>query len=227
MRLRRKPPRYEDFTEATVNMTKFMYACPNVSTRYRIVRLDRSVPIWMRGPGEATGAFALESAMDEMAHKLNLDPIEFRLRNYTETDPEHNRPYSSKHLKEAYQKGAEAIGWNNRKPQPGSLREGNWLIGYGYEHGRVQRLPVGGFGPRFAKDRRLADAAKCGDRHRAGNRNRPDDDCPQRAGVYRLTRSRLNTATPLCRKHPARAVRPLFRRWDRRFSMPAPPSNRR
>ncbi|GAB3912244.1 xanthine dehydrogenase family protein molybdopterin-binding subunit [Larkinella knui] len=126
---------YEDFTEATVNMTKFMYACPNVSTRYRIVRLDRGVPIWMRGPGEATGAFALESAMDEMAHKLGLDPIEFRLRNYTETDPEHNRPYSSKHLKEAYQKGAEAIGWSNRKSQPGSSREGDWLIGYGMSTG--------------------------------------------------------------------------------------------
>ncbi|QMW03608.1 xanthine dehydrogenase family protein molybdopterin-binding subunit [Spirosoma foliorum] len=126
---------YEDFTEATVNMTKFMYACPNVSTRYRLVRLDRSVPIWMRGPGEATGAFALESAMDEMAHKLNLDPIEFRLRNYSETDPEHNRPYSSKHLKEAYQRGAEAIGWNGRKNEPGSLHEGEWLIGYGMSTG--------------------------------------------------------------------------------------------
>ncbi|MEZ0540999.1 xanthine dehydrogenase family protein molybdopterin-binding subunit [Fibrella arboris] len=126
---------YEDFTEATVNMTKFMYACPNVSTRYRLVRLDRSVPIWMRGPGEATGAFALESAMDEMAHKLNLDPIEFRLRNYTETDPEHNRPYSSKHLKEAYEKGAEAIGWRNRKSQPGSQRDGEWLVGYGMSTG--------------------------------------------------------------------------------------------
>lgn len=126
---------YEDFTEATVNMTKFMYACPNVSTRYRLVRLDRSVPIWMRGPGEATGAFALESAMDEMAHKLNLDPIEFRLRNYTETDPEHNRPYSSKHLKEAYQRGAEAIGWSKRKNQPGSQRDDDWLIGYGMSTG--------------------------------------------------------------------------------------------
>lgn len=126
---------YEDFTEATVNMTKFMYACPNVSTRYRIVRLDRSVPIWMRGPGEATGAFALESAMDEMAHKLNLDPIEFRLRNYSETDPERNRPYSSKNLKEAYQRGADAIGWKERKNQPGSTRDGDWLIGYGMSTG--------------------------------------------------------------------------------------------
>ncbi|GAB3281490.1 xanthine dehydrogenase family protein molybdopterin-binding subunit [Larkinella harenae] len=126
---------YEDFTEATVNMTKFMYECPNVSTRYRLVRLHRSVPIWMRGPGEATGAFALESAMDEMAHKLGLDPIQFRLQNYTETDPEHNRPYSSKHLKEAYQKGAAAIGWRNRSPQPGNLREGDWLVGYGMSTG--------------------------------------------------------------------------------------------
>ncbi|GAB4024784.1 xanthine dehydrogenase family protein molybdopterin-binding subunit [Spirosoma koreense] len=126
---------YEDFTEATVNMTKFMYDCPNVSTRYRIVRLDRSVPIWMRGPGEATGAFALESAMDEMAHTLGLDPIDFRLRNYTETDPEHNRPYSSKHLKEAYQKGADAIGWSHRKSEPGSVREGDWLVGYGMSTG--------------------------------------------------------------------------------------------
>jgi xanthine dehydrogenase YagR molybdenum-binding subunit len=126
---------YEDFTEATVNMTKFMYTCPNVSTRYRLVRLDRSVPIWMRGPGEATGAFALESAMDEMAHKLGLDPIEFRLLNYTDTDPEHNRPYSSKHLKEAYQRGAEAIGWKDRKSQPGILKEDNWLVGYGMSTG--------------------------------------------------------------------------------------------
>ncbi|GAB4041252.1 xanthine dehydrogenase family protein molybdopterin-binding subunit [Spirosoma jeollabukense] len=126
---------YEDFTEGTVSMTKFMYDCPNVSTKYKIVPLDRGVPIWMRGPGEATGAFALESAMDEMAHKLKLDPIEFRLRNYTETDPEHNRPYSDKNLKEAYQKGAEAIGWSSRKNEPGSNRDGDWLIGYGMSSG--------------------------------------------------------------------------------------------
>ncbi|WP_288425979.1 xanthine dehydrogenase family protein molybdopterin-binding subunit [uncultured Spirosoma sp.] len=126
---------YEDFTEGTVNMTKFMYDCPNVSTRYKIVPLDRGVPIWMRGPGEATGAFALESAMDEMAHKLNLDPIEFRLRNYTETDPEHNRPYSDKNLKEAYQRGADAIGWTKRSSQPGSNRDGEWLVGYGMSSG--------------------------------------------------------------------------------------------
>lgn len=126
---------YEDFTEGTVNMTKFMYACPNVNTRYRIVPLDISVPIWMRGPGEATGAFALESAIDEMAYKVGIDPIAFRVLNYTETDPERNRPFSSKYVKEAYQLGADKIGWANRNPQPASMKEGEWLVGYGMSTG--------------------------------------------------------------------------------------------
>ncbi|NML65981.1 xanthine dehydrogenase family protein molybdopterin-binding subunit [Hymenobacter sp. RP-2-7] len=131
---------YEDFTEGTVNMSKFLYACPSMQTRYRLVRLDRGVPIWMRGPGEATGAFALESAMDEMAHKLHLDPLEFRLRNYSETDPEHNRPYSSKNLREAYERGAAAIGWRNRPATPGSQREGEWLVGYGMSTGTFNAM---------------------------------------------------------------------------------------
>ena len=122
---------YEEFTESTLQQTKMMYASPNVSTRYRILPLDVSTPIWMRGPGEATGAFALESAMDELAHALNLDPIEFRMRNYTDTDPDNNKPWSTKFLKECYQMGAERIGWNKRKMQPGSLKEGDWLVGYG------------------------------------------------------------------------------------------------
>ncbi|QNF31388.1 xanthine dehydrogenase family protein molybdopterin-binding subunit (plasmid) [Adhaeribacter swui] len=122
---------YEEFTEATVNITQFMYACPNVATRYRIVPLNVCTPIWMRGPGEATGAFALESAMDELAHVLKIDPIEFRLRNHADVDPEHNRPWSSKHLKECYQMGAEKIGWKDRKLEPRTLKEGDWLIGYG------------------------------------------------------------------------------------------------
>ena len=122
---------YEEFTEATVNITQFMYACPNVTTRYRIVPLNVCTPIWMRGPGEATGAFALESAMDELAYELKLDPIEFRLRNHADTDPERNRPWSSKYLKECYQMGAEKIGWKSRKLQPGMIKDGDWLIGYG------------------------------------------------------------------------------------------------
>ena len=122
---------YEEFTESTLQQTRMMYASPNVSTRYRILPLDVSTPIWMRGPGEATGAYALESAMDEMAYALNMDPIEFRLRNYTETDPEKKLPWSTKYLKECYQAGAERIGWRKRGLKPGTVRDGEWLVGYG------------------------------------------------------------------------------------------------
>lgn len=126
---------YEDFTEGTVAMTRFMYACPNVTTKYRIVPLDRGVPIWMRGPGEATGAFALESAIDEMAYKVNMDPLAFRVKNFTEIDPEKNKPFSSNNLKEAYQLGSEKIGWHKRNPVPGAMKDGEWLVGYGMSTG--------------------------------------------------------------------------------------------
>jgi len=122
---------YEDFTEATVNMSRFMYDCENVATRYRIAAIDTCTPIWMRGPGEATGSFALESAMDELAYKLDMDPIEFRKINHAETDLEQNKPWSSKHLLECYEAGKERIGWKNRKNKPGSVKEGEWLVGYG------------------------------------------------------------------------------------------------
>lgn len=126
---------YDDFTEGTVAMTRFMYACPNVTTKYRIVPLDRGVPIWMRGPGEATGAFALESAIDEMAYKVKMDPIQFRIKNFAETDPEKNKPFSSNNLKEAYQLGSEKIGWAKRNPAPASMKDGEWLVGYGMSNG--------------------------------------------------------------------------------------------
>lgn len=122
---------YEEFTEGTVNMSKFMYECPNVNTSYKIVALDKSTPTWMRGPGEATGAYALESAMDELAYALSMDPIELRVKNYAEMDPERKLPWSSKYLKECYEKGAEAIGWYKRNPRPRSMRNGEWLVGYG------------------------------------------------------------------------------------------------
>lgn len=122
---------YEDFMEGTVNMSRFLYQCENVTTRYRIVPVDVCTPIWMRGPGEATGSFALECAMDELAYKLDLDPIEFRKKNYAEKDQEQNKPWSSKFLLECYEGGMERIGWKNRKNKPGAVREGEWLVGYG------------------------------------------------------------------------------------------------
>lgn len=126
---------YENFTEGVVNMAKFMYQCDNVNTSYAIVPVDLGVPIWMRGPGEATGAFALESAIDEMAHALNMDPLDFRIKNDPETDQQKNKPFSSKNIKEAYKIGAEKIGWSNRKNKPGSLVEGPWQTGYGVSVG--------------------------------------------------------------------------------------------
>jgi xanthine dehydrogenase YagR molybdenum-binding subunit len=122
---------YNEFTEGIVNASRSLYTCPNVTTRYKIYPLDLSQPTWMRGPGETTGAFALECAMDELAHALKLDPIEFRLRNYAETDIESGRPYSSKFLKEAYQLGAEKINWKDRNQTPGAVKEGDWFVGYG------------------------------------------------------------------------------------------------
>ena len=122
---------YEEFNEGSVNVSKSLYASPNVITKYRVYPFNISTPTYMRGPGEATGAFALESAIDELAHKLNLDPIELRLRNYAETDPQTDKPFSTKFLKEAYELGANKIGWSKRSATPGAVKEGEWLVGYG------------------------------------------------------------------------------------------------
>jgi xanthine dehydrogenase YagR molybdenum-binding subunit len=122
---------YETFTEGIVNVSRTLYACPNVNTRYKVYPLHLSVPTWMRGPGETTGTYALESAIDEMAYAVNMDPLEFRILNYSENDPENNRPHSSKFLKEAYQMGADGIGWKERNPKPRSTVEGDRLVGYG------------------------------------------------------------------------------------------------
>lgn len=127
--------RYQTFTEGIVNASRSLYSCPNVFTAYKVYPLDLSLPTWMRGPGETTGSFALESAMDELAHALGLDPLQLRLINYADKDEEENKPYSSKFLKEAYELGAEKFGWKDRKPQPRSMPEGEWLAGYGVGNG--------------------------------------------------------------------------------------------
>ena len=127
--------RYENFTEGVVNMAKFMYQCDNVNTQYTVVPVDLGVPIWMRGPGEATGAFALESAIDEMAHALDMDPLEFRAKNDPEKDQQRNKPFSDKNIKEAYRVGAQKIGWSERKNEPGALVNGQWKTGFGVSVG--------------------------------------------------------------------------------------------
>jgi xanthine dehydrogenase YagR molybdenum-binding subunit len=126
---------YEQFTERILDPTKSMYQCPNLNATYRLVRLDMSTPCWTRGPGETSGSFALESAMDALAYKLNMDPLQLRLKNFAEKDPENNKPWSSNYLKACYKQGAERFGWNRRNPQPRSMRQGEWLLGMGMAAG--------------------------------------------------------------------------------------------
>jgi xanthine dehydrogenase YagR molybdenum-binding subunit len=107
------------------------YACPNVATHDRQVRLNIPNPGWMRAPGPAEGNFALESALDELSYQVGIDPIELRLRNYAEVHPASGLPWSSNGLRECYRVGAERFGWRARDPKIGSMRDGNWLVGYG------------------------------------------------------------------------------------------------
>lgn len=130
-----KTSMYEEFTENVLQMTRMMYNVPNIDTKYRIVPLNVSTPAPMRGPGEATGSFALECALDELSYKLNIDPLELRLINYAEQDPDKNMPWSSNYLKECYRLGAEKIGWNKRKAKAGTVQEGEWKVGYGVATG--------------------------------------------------------------------------------------------
>ncbi len=122
---------YEEYTETIVSPPQVLYACPNVRTRYRLAAMNVNTPAPMRGPGEATGAYALESALDELAWALKMDPVELRLRNFADKDPKADLPWSSNSLKECYRAAAERFGWSRRKPEPRSMREGRLLVGYG------------------------------------------------------------------------------------------------
>jgi xanthine dehydrogenase YagR molybdenum-binding subunit len=112
-------------------VTGHAYACPNVATHDRQVRLNIPSPGSMRGPGTVEGHFALESALDEVSYELRIDPIELRLRNYAEVEPQSGLPWSSKALRECYRVGADRFGWAARTPEIGSMRDGNSLVGYG------------------------------------------------------------------------------------------------
>src|SRR5205814_5429300 len=110
---------------------RMLYNANANSTSHRLVRSDIGTPSFTRAPGWAVGTNVLEIAMDEMACELKMDPIEFRLKNYAEQDPEKQRQWSSKSLRECYRVGAEHFGWSRRTPEPRSMREGDTLIGWG------------------------------------------------------------------------------------------------
>ncbi|MFT4503677.1 xanthine dehydrogenase family protein molybdopterin-binding subunit [Caballeronia sp. 15711] len=122
---------FEDWNESSAILTRMLYAVPNQATTHKLVKLDVGTPTFMRAPGETSGSFALESAMDEMAYGLNMDPLAFRLKNYAEMEPQEKRPWSEKSLRECYQIGADKFGWSRRNPKPRSMRDGNTLIGLG------------------------------------------------------------------------------------------------
>ena len=122
---------FRDFTEYVTEPTQVMYACPNMVTGVKAAALNIGSPTWMRAPGDAPGSFALESAMDELSYALSIDPIELRLLNYAEKDPENGLPWSSKSLRECYKEGAKLFHWDKRNPKAKSMKNGKLLLGMG------------------------------------------------------------------------------------------------
>lgn len=126
---------FEDYTEIVSDWSHHLYPAPNTLFDYKLVSLDTYTPIDMRAPGGSTALHAIECTMDQLAYELNMDPLELRLRNYSEIDPAKKRPFTSKALMECYTKAAEKFGWNKRLPIPGSMMRGNKLVGYGMATG--------------------------------------------------------------------------------------------
>jgi xanthine dehydrogenase YagR molybdenum-binding subunit len=127
--------RMETYVENVVNWSNMLYDAPNVTLDYKVAELDVYTPLDMRAPGAAWGVNIFEMAMDELSYKLNLDPLELRLKNYTMTNAAQDKPFSSKELKKCFEEGAELFGWNQRHQNPRSMRRGNKLIGYGMATG--------------------------------------------------------------------------------------------
>ena len=120
-----------DFFEPSGKQTNVLYSAPMREITYKVAKLNIGTPTFMRAPGETPGTFALESAMDELAHELKIDPVQLRVLNHTATDPMKKHPFSSEYLRECYQIGAEKFGWSRRKNEPRQMRNGKQLIGFG------------------------------------------------------------------------------------------------
>ena len=126
---------YEDFFRQETGWSGLLYKCANAKYEHKLARLDLPTSCDMRCPSAATGVYALESAMDELAVALKLDPLELRLRCYSDRDQNDDRPFSSKALRECYRQGAEAFGWDKRNPEPRSMRDAGDLVGWGMATG--------------------------------------------------------------------------------------------
>ncbi|MBD9443498.1 xanthine dehydrogenase family protein molybdopterin-binding subunit [Pseudomonas sp. PDM04] len=127
--------RFEDFTEHVVEWSGMLYHCDNVQLTYKLLPLDVFTPLDMRAPGAALGLIGLECAMDELACALAIDPVQLRLINYAERNQNEDKPYSSKQLRACYAQGAQRFGWEQRNPEPRSMRQGRQLVGWGMAGG--------------------------------------------------------------------------------------------
>jgi xanthine dehydrogenase YagR molybdenum-binding subunit len=136
--------RIKEYAEQTGLPARMMYASPNRRTTHRLAALDVPVPSWMRAPGECPGMFGPEVAMDELAERLGVDPIELRVRNEPAVDPDTGKPFSSRNLVACLRTGAERFGWSGRDPRPGVRRDGAWLVGSGVAASTypVSRMPT-------------------------------------------------------------------------------------
>jgi xanthine dehydrogenase YagR molybdenum-binding subunit len=147
---------FDDWAEPATGVSSQLYACENYLGVHRLIKGNTMTPTFTRGPGEALGVFTLETAMDELAHTLGIDPVELRLRNRTPVDP-HGNPWSSDGLQECLRLGAERFGWSQRNPAPRATRDGDWLIGTGMA---AAAYPVAFFmPPQRARARIFADGS--------------------------------------------------------------------
>jgi xanthine dehydrogenase YagR molybdenum-binding subunit len=128
---RTETAKYDTYEDGLVGNPRFLYRVPNMRSTYRVVPLDVNLPTAMRGPGAVTGMFALESSMDDLAHRLGMDPIELRLRNEPDVDQTNGLPFSTRRLTDCLSQGAATFGWNRRNPTPGATRDGDHLVGIG------------------------------------------------------------------------------------------------
>lgn len=132
----------EEFQEQSGAISSMLYNVPNSEVKHRLLKLNLPTPTWMRAPGEAPGSFALESAMDELAYTLKIDPVEFRIKNDTQKDLSTGMPFSSRLLKECINVGVDKFGWRNRKSEPRTNKNGDWLIGHGMS-AASRKAPLG------------------------------------------------------------------------------------
>jgi xanthine dehydrogenase YagR molybdenum-binding subunit len=133
---------YEDFARNDTGWSGALYKCANTRYSHKLAKLDLATPCDMRGPGATTGVYALECAMDELAVALKMDPLQLRLRNYSDRQQDEDAPYTSKELRECYRRAADAFGWEKRNAEPRSMRDGSELVGWGMASGIWEALQV-------------------------------------------------------------------------------------